>query len=238
MERVTLRRFTAVLLAALMISFGGTVRAGDRSDSPLLTRTAILSHLCRPDGNPLMSYRALRHMTASTRGGRMAASMDVWTSLDSTGRFTFEIVSESGSPLIRRRVLRAALEAEQQNQTAEAREQAALTTENYEFLEMRPDAEHLMKIDIRPRRKHLMLIDGAVFVEDNTADLVRIEGQLPKRPSMWTRRVQIEREYKRIDGVHVPVSMTSTADVLIAGASNFSMTYDYTEINGQPVAHP
>jgi hypothetical protein len=31
--------------------------------------------------------------------------------------------------------------------------------------------------------------------------------------------------------------MHSTADVLVVGASSFSMTYTYAEINGQPVHH-
>ena len=232
---VTTVRTPIILIAAQILCLTGAARAGDGPASPL-TRSVVLSRLSTPDEKPLATYRALRHITASTRGGRMSASMDAWTSLDSSGRFTFEIVSESGSPLIRRRVLRAALEAEQESQTREAREQAALTTANYEFLEMRPDAGHLMKIDIRPKRKHVMLVDGALFVEEETADLVRIEGELPKRPSIWTRRVRVAREYKRIDGVHVPVAMNSTADVLIVGTSTFSMTYDYAEINGQPVA--
>jgi hypothetical protein len=30
--------------------------------------------------------------------------------------------------------------------------------------------------------------------------------------------------------------MNSTADVMIVGTSTFSMTYDYAEINGQPVS--
>jgi hypothetical protein len=224
-----------VTLVWLLLSFCGAVRAADIADTAPLSRAAILARLSGPDDTPLVQYRALRHLTASTRGGRMAASLDAWTSLDKDGRFTFEVVSESGSPLIRRRVLHAALEAEQQSQTAAAREQAALSAANYEFLEMRHDAAHLVKIDIRPRRKHVMLVDGSLFIEEETADLVRIEGELPKRPSIWTRRVRVVREYTRIDGVHVPVAMSSTADVLIVGTSNFSMTYEYAEINGRTV---
>jgi hypothetical protein len=33
----------------------------------------------------------------------------------------------------------------------------------------------------------------------------------------------------------VPVAMNSNADVLVVGASTFSMTYTYVEINGQQV---
>jgi hypothetical protein len=47
--------------------------------------------------------------------------------------------------------------------------------------------------------------------------------------------VHIVREYARLIGVRVPVAMSSTADVLIVGSSSFSMTYKYTEINGEMV---
>ena len=232
---VNLTKVGLAVTVTYLLLVAGTALGADRVDTPL-SRDAVLSRISGPDDKPLVEYRALRHLRASTRGGRLSATLDAWTTLDRDGRFTFEVVSESGSPLIRRKVLRAALEAEQHSQTPEAREQAALTTANYEFLEVRRDPGHLMQIGIRPRRKHVMLVDGTLFVEERTADLIRIEGELPKRPSFWTRKVQVVREYKRIDGVHVPVAMTSTADVLIVGTSHFSMTYDYAEINGQPVA--
>ena len=90
--------------------------------------------------------------------------------------------------------------------------------------------------------RHLVVREGATLVghtalnvDGDSADLVRVEGELSKRPSFWTRRVRIVREYARIDGMHVPVAMRSTADVLIVGASSFAMTYRYTEINGHSV---
>jgi hypothetical protein len=58
---------------------------------------------------------------------------------------------------------------------------------------------------------------------------------LVKRPSFWTRRVQIVRDYGRIGGVRVPLATGSTADILFAGQSTFSMTYEYESINGVPV---
>ncbi len=139
--------------------------------------------------------------------------MDVWTTLDPVHGFTFQVVSESGSPLIRRKVLLAALEAEQKSQTVSDREEAALTAANYEFQDVGAATPHLVKVDLQPRRKHVMRVNGSIFLEEESADLVRIEGELSKRPSFWTRRVQILREYRRIDGVHVPVAMHSTADV-------------------------
>jgi hypothetical protein len=198
-------------------------------------RTALLERFFAPDEHPLLQYRALRRLTASTRGGQMSATLDAWTTLDPVHGFTFQVVSESGSPLIRRKVLLAALEAEQRSQTVADRDEAALTTANYEFQDASAAMSHLVKVGLQPRRKHVMRVNGSIFLEEESADLVRIEGELSKRPSFWTRRVQILREYSRIDGVHVPVAMHSTADVLVVGASTFSMTYTYEEINGRPV---
>jgi len=197
--------------------------------------TGLIARFLAPDGNPLVGYRALRRLTASTRGGRMQATMEAWTTLDPVHGFTFQITSEEGSAIIRRRVLQAALEAEQRAIASADSAQAALTAVNYEFLDMSATAIDLVKIGLRPRRKHVMLVDGAMFVEPQSADLVRIEGELSRRPSVWTRRVRVRREYTRIDGVHVPIAMSSTADVIIVGASSFSMTYRYVQINGRPV---
>ena len=46
------------------------------------------------------------------------------------------------------------------------------------------------------------------------------------------------RCYKRINGVHMPVSIESVAAVLIAGRSTFKMTYQYETINDQHVGDP
>jgi len=198
---------------------------------------ALLDRFLAPDDQPLVSYRAFRHLTASTRGGRMTAAIDAWTSLDPLRGFTYEVTKAEGSSLIQNKVLRKALEAEKDAvQSTTSKAQSALTPANYEFLDISPLSDRMVRVDVRPRRNHVMLINGHLVLESDSADLVRVEGELSKRPSFWTRRVHVVREYDRIDGVHVPVSMKSTADVLIVGSSSFSMDYQYAEINGKPIS--
>jgi hypothetical protein len=67
---------------------------------------------------------------------------------------------------------------------------------------------------------------------------VRVEGRLSKTPSFWTRRVEVVRHYRRIQGVRVAVAIESVESVLIAGRSTFKMTYNYETINGQSVGSP
>jgi hypothetical protein len=215
-----------------------TASIGRGAQSRTVAAGGIIDRFLAPDQEPLVRYRAFRRLTASTRGGRLQAAVEAWTTLDPVKGFSYQIVSEEGSSLIRRKVLIAALEAERMAIGSSDASGAALTHANYEFLGITEDHDELTKVDVRPRRKHVMLIDGSLFLNNDSADLVRVEGELSQRPSFWTRRVRIVREYARVGGVHVPVSMRSTADVLIVGASSFSMTYKYEEINGQKIPVP
>jgi hypothetical protein len=198
---------------------------------------ALLDRFLAPDAQPVVSYRAFRHLTATTRNGKMTASLDAWTSLDPQRGFTYEITRMDGSVIIQKHVLIKALDAEQDAvQSVTNKAQSALTPANYEFLDISPLDGGMVRVNVKPRRSHVMLINGHLVIESDSADLIRVEGELSKRPSFWTRRVRVVREYDRIGGVHVPISMKSTADVLIVGSSSFSMDYKYAEINGKPIS--
>lgn len=224
-----------VSTALMVVIAVATVCASVPAQGVLPASPGLVDRFLAPEHAPLVSYRAFRRLTASTRGGRMEAAIEVWTSLDQKAGFTFQVIAEDGSAMIRQRVLIPALEAEQKAMKGASAQHMALTRDNYDFLTISDDSDNLMKVDIKPRHKHAMLINGAVFLAGDTADLVRIEGEPSERPSFWTRHVRIVREYARVLGVRVPIAMRSTADVLVAGASSFNMTYRYTDVNGAAV---
>src|SRR5438552_3590199 len=63
---------------------------------------------------PLREYRALRRMHASSeKSAKYEAWLDAWTELKD-GRFTYQIVSERGSDMVRSKVLHAVLAREQE----------------------------------------------------------------------------------------------------------------------------
>ena len=240
MRRHTSSHQPAVLLAAALVAAMATaalvaapVSAPD-STSPVGDTVARFLESGHP---PLVAYRARRHLQASSRGGRTKAQLDAWTTLQPDGTFSFEVLQESGSNLIRQRVLRAALLEEQDNYRNAKLAESAFTRENYEFLldDTVRDGE-LVRIGLAPRRKSQVLITGAAFVRRDDADLVTIQGVLSKRPSFWTRKVEVTRHYARIDGVRVPIDVQLNADVLLVGDSTFAMTYQYAPINGRQIA--
>ena len=220
----------SAVLAVLAASDARRLDATAGQPSP----EAIVEKFLHSDEPPLVSYRATRVLEASTRGGKMTASVQALTSRDEAGRLAFEVVSATGSGLIRNRVLLAALREEQRLDNDKTGDEAALSPTNYAFA-VSPESEPLVRIDIKPHSPGPMLLIGSIFVTTDAGDLVRLEGRLSKRPSFWTRSVDITRRYERILGVRVPVEMRSRADVRIVGASTFSMTYTYDMINGEPV---
>jgi hypothetical protein len=92
----------------------------------------------------------------------------------------------------------------------------------------------VVRVGIEPRRRADMLVKGELLMSPE-GELLRVEGDLVKRPSFWTKSVHLVRHYGRVDGTHVPVRIDMVAQVRLVGASRLSMTYRYLQINGRPV---
>jgi hypothetical protein len=224
-----------MLLAAMLVQttewFVAPSQAQERVDGD-----GVLARFLAGNDHSLLSYEAVRKLEVVARGGKMTAFMTARTSLDEDNGFQFHVIEESGSGLLRSRVLHPVLEAERQAKQRQRGRAGALTLANYAFTvdEITPDG--LLRVAIKPKRRDELLMDGSILLTADTADLVQMEGLLVKRPSFWTRRVRIVRRYDRIAGARVPVQTSSTADVLVAGQSTFTMRYEYESINGVPVA--
>jgi len=200
--------------------------------------TEVLERFLTRSGDGPIAYRALRRMEARNPHFGASAWMDAWTEADEAGGFRYQVATEGGSGYIRRRVFLAALDGEQKMWREGEPKHAQLNHTNYSFTDNGVDDGGLASLAIRPKRKDVLLVDGWLFVKREDGDLVRLEGQLSKNPSFWTRKVEIVRRYGRVGGAHVPLEIESVAQVLIAGRSTFRMTYEYETINGVRVGNP
>lgn len=215
------------LLLAVPVAMHSDSGAARKDDDEVVDRFLAASE------TTVTSAVALRRLSAATRGGSMSAWLNACTYLDGTA-MRYRILGEGGSGAVRKRALIAALDGEVKARREGDPSRGALVSANYDFLP-EPAADGRTRVQLKPRRKDGMLVDGTMVLANDTADLLTIEGRLVKAPSFWTRKVDVVRRYARMQGVRVPVSMESTAQVLILGTSTFSMTYDYASINGAPV---
>jgi len=168
-------------------------------------------------------------------GGRIRGALEAVTTLNEDGTFRFEIVGETGSSLIRERVLLPALRAEQRTYERHEVAMAELTQANYDFMVRDGTIPGTARLELVPRRRSEMLLYGHATVTTATADLLRVEGTPSQLPSYWTRQVDIVCDYARVGGARVITAIRSRADVRVAGESVFSMTYSYSAVNGKVV---
>jgi hypothetical protein len=169
-------------------------------------------------------YSASRRLEASGSGQR--GWMEVQTDFTIAAGLSYEVTAEGGSGYIRTRVLRSLLDEEQR---VVAQGGARVSTANYQFTPERLDEQGLAVVRLQPLRKDRSLITGRMFLTLDQGDLVRLEGRLAKNPSFWVSRVEVVRSFRRINGVLMPVSLETTAQLRLLGSSRLHM------IDDQPV---
>lgn len=226
-----MRRLAVILVALAAVTAGPAAAPapGDVGFAPVLHR-----FLSRAD-EPLNTYRGTRRLEGRNEKFNISAWMDIATELSADG-FHYRVLREGGSDLIRGRVFRAMLANEEQIFATGDAARSAISSNNYELTPADSAEPGLVKLLARPKRNDVTLINGAVYVTDSDADLVRVEGRLAKSPSFWTRRVDVVKQYTRVAGLRVPVRIESVAQIRFAGTSTMTMTYDYEMINGVDVS--
>ena len=223
-------RRLAVLFGAITMA---TVFVMAEPAPPAAVEPVLHRFLARAD-EPLVTYRGTRHLEGRNERYNVSGWMEIATELSPDG-FHYRVINEGGSDLIRGRVFRSMLEDEEQIFANGDAAHSSFTSTNYELTPAESPEPGLVKLFARPKRQDVTLIDGAVYITNTDADLVRVEGRLAKSPSFWTRRIDVVKQYARVGGLRVPIRVESTAQIRFAGTSTMTMTYAYEMINGVSV---
>lgn len=177
-------------------------------------------------------YSASRRLEASGSGRH--AWLDVQTDFSLSSGLLYQVTAEGGSGYIRARVLRSLLDEEQRLMARGGGSAVAISTDNYQFTPEGINEEGLAVVRMQPRRKDRSLTAGRMFLTSD-GDLVRVEGHLAKNPSFWVTRTNVVRLYRRINGVLMPVSLETTAQLRLLGSSTLRMTYRYSHVDHREV---
>jgi hypothetical protein len=221
------RRLVPALPLLIAVGLAPAMRATapDPDDS-------IRQFLARNEAAP--AYRAVRRLEAAngTRSGWLEAVTEY---VPHTG-FRYYVSAEGGNAYIREKVLRGVLDGEKDAIARGEAQRSSLVGDNYTFQAKGIGDDGLVAVMVSPRRKERTLVSGHMFLAPD-GRLVRLQGQLAKSPSFWIRNVAIVRTYDRIAGRVVPVAMESHAQMRVFGQATLHMTYQYSHINGRPVAN-
>jgi hypothetical protein len=181
----------------------------------------------------LVEYQVHRKFYAENSRFRQQSVLEVTTRFRSPSTFESEVVRSEGSQLIRERVFDKILEAEKEAGVKAAKGEVAITPANYHFsLVAKHDCggRSCYVLQIAPKQKNKYSVNGRIWVDAEDGAIVRLQGTPAVRPSFWTLSTDIERRYKRINGVWLCIDMESTSNILVAGRSTLKINYDYLEI--------
>jgi hypothetical protein len=141
---------------------------------------------------------------------------------------TYRILSRSGPSLLRNRVLDRLLQEEREMSRGKLREQAIITSANYDMkLIGREAAGGAMcdVLEIIPKRKSPYLLKGRLWLDPANMVIVKIEGKPPTSASFFSGRPQIVREYKELNGIALAQHSHAVSSSFLFGRSTVDIEY-------------
>jgi hypothetical protein len=193
----------------------------------------------REQNQALRDYKALRHYEVRYRGfsSDVVARMDVEVDYDATSGKNLMIVSQSGSKFLLEKVLKRAVESEQE--AFHEKKSLSLTPANYRFqlagrevVEGRP----AYMMDVEPLVASKFLYRGRIWVDAADFAVAKMETEPSRSPSFWISRTQIHYVGTKTDGFWMPQAMRSETSVRIGGVAVLTIDYGNYQIASSPLA--
>lgn len=162
------------------------------------------------------------------------ADMTVQINYTYPNRKEFTILAETGSELLRNRVLRRLVEAEVEAANEENLKRTSIHPDNYEFRLVgyeRALEREFYVLEALPREKNKFLFRGKIWVDGRDFAIVRIEGEPAKNPSWWTKRNQFQHSYKKVGDFWLPSRNETATQVRFFGRSMLTIDYGEYRLN-------
>ena len=162
----------------------------------------------------LIEYRAQRKFSATNLRFKEDAMLELRTTFHRPDRLESQVLRAEGSKIIRERVFNKILEAESETNSKLTKQRIDIGPANYSFSYLARedcDGRDCYRLGITPKRREKYLIEGEIWIDAEDWGIVRVQGSPAKRPSFWARQTQIDRRYKRIDGMSTGSPFHGTA---------------------------
>jgi hypothetical protein len=227
-DRFRLARCGAVLGIALMVWVG--TPAASEPDQAAVVRGVDAAVQMRV--NRIAGYTVTEHY-AVFRGkdeGHPVSEMTVKTTYRKETGKSYEVLSTSGSAVVRKLGLDPLLENERQINLPGNVEHSWINSANYEMT-LKAGTETLngracLVLAIHPKRKAPNLIEGSIWVDAKDDTIVRLEGVASKAPSVFAGATQMRRDYTSIDGFAMATRAHAESSTFLYGRT--VVTIDYT----------
>jgi hypothetical protein len=235
------RRFAAGGCAAafLVASLGDApLTAAQQLDQASVIRqidAAVFSRVNRIAGYTVTEHYAVYKGQDETHS---VADMTVKTNYRKETGKSYEVLSSSGSALVRRLGLDSILENERTINLPANVPQSWITSANYEMT-LKPgtqviDGRECLAVAINPKRKAPNLIVGTLWVDAKDYTIVRLEGLASKAPSVFAGVTHMMRQYALVQGFSMATHAHAESSTFLYGRTVVAIDYSGYEIEVRP----
>ncbi len=232
----TLGSFAALFLAVLAI-LCPTRSASQDPDEATVIHGISAAVGAREDN--LLGYTAIEHYLVFRNGEQQqpAAEMRVKTTYRRDIGKSYEILSETGSTLLRKQLLERMLDNEKSLTRPATRRTALINSTNYTMTmkgKAIEDNRACVVMQIAPKRPSPYLFNGQIWVDARTYAIVRLEGITSKSPTVFAAPTQVSRQYEVVRGFPMATRATASTSIWLVGPTRIAI--DYTDYDLQVAA--
>ncbi len=214
--------------------------------APSIGANEIVQRLVRKNeqrARDLKHYSGMRQYQLDYHGfpSKLSASMTVLATYDAPGQKEFKVISQSGSVILRDKVLSRLLKTEKEASDDTNRKRTLVDPENYTFklvgvedLAGRPS----YVLEVEPRVKSKFLYRGKIWVDAADFAIAKIQAQPAVNPSFWTRESDIDHTYAKVGEFWLPARNKTVSRILFGGTATLTIDYTAYDVATANPAHP
>lgn len=186
----------------------------------------------------LLTYTVTEHYAVFRNQDKVhpAAEMTVKTTYQKDKGKSYEVLSESGSDIIRKQVLGRVLDAERTATEPANRATALINSANYNFHLKGPEivgGRSCLALAISPRRAGQYLFQGNLWIDAQNHSVVQLAGYTAKSPSIFAGPTQVARQYAIIEGFPMATHASATSSSWLFGQTTIEIDYTGYQIEHQ-----
>jgi hypothetical protein len=229
-------RFKPVFFVLTLLGTAGpAVPQPDQAAAIRQVDAAVLARVNRIEGYTVTEHYAVYRGEDQTHP---VAEMTVKTTYTREAGKSYEVISQSGSALVRRLGLDPLLENEKTINLPGNVEHSWIMSANYDMT-LKPGSQILdgracLEFAIVPKRKAPNLIVGSLSVDAKDFTIVRLEGVASKAPSVFAGQTHMMRQYAYVDGFSMATHARAESSTFLYGKTVVTIDYSGYQIQVRP----
>jgi hypothetical protein len=174
----------------------------------------------------LVRYTCLRRYALDNLRFHKKAEINVRMTYLAPGHKKFEVLSEKGPAVLRQKVLRPMLEAEEEAGRDDVRPRTRSVAANYDFKLLGVELlqgrrAYLLEVD--PKTRNKFLVRGRVWVDAENFGIIRVEAAPAQNPSVFIRNTRVVQQSSRVGDVWLPLFNHSNTDSFVFGHTELTI---------------